>query len=166
MIDVSLTISAQSAERTVCAANGVSRSTLRRICIGSIPSKMYKPRQPRNALSTAERTAVRDALNSDRFADLAAPQVFTQMLDENVYLCSLRTMYRLLRANDQVRERRRSARHPEYHTPELVATALRHVLTWDITKIRGPAKGVWYSLLVMIDIFSRYTVGSDRKSVV
>ncbi len=137
----------------------MSRSTLRRRRIGSVPSKPSTPRQPRNALSTAERTAVLNALNSDRFADLAAPQVFTQLLDENVYLCSLSTMYRLLRANDQVRERRRTARHPDYPTPELVATAPRQVLTWDITKIRGPEKGVWYSLLVMIDIFSRYVVG-------
>ncbi len=68
-------------------------------------------------------------------------------------------MYRLLRANDQVRERRRLARHPEYTVPELVATAPRQVLTWDITKVRGPEKGVWYSLLVMIDMFSRYVVG-------
>jgi Fe2+ or Zn2+ uptake regulation protein len=69
-------------------------------------------RQPRNALSTKERTAVLAVLNSERFADLAAPQVFTQLLDENVYLCSLSTMYRLLRANDQVRERRRTVRQP------------------------------------------------------
>jgi putative transposase len=124
-----------------------------------VHSKPSSPRQPRNALSTEERTAVLDVLNSERFADLAAPQVFTQLLDENVYLCSLSTMYRLLRENDQVRERRRTARHPEYRTPELVATAPRQVLTWDITKIRGPEKGMCYSLLVMLDIFSRYVVG-------
>ncbi len=120
---------------------------------------MSAPRQPRNALSPSERAAVLDVLNSERFADLAAPQVFAQLLDEGVYLCSLSTMYRLLRANDQVRERRKTARHPEYRVPELVATAPRQVLTWDITKVRGPEKGVWYSLLVMIDIFSRYVVG-------
>lgn len=68
-------------------------------------------------------------------------------------------MYRLLRANAEVRERRRLARHPEYRKPELLATGPRQVLTWDITKIRGPHKGVWYSLLVMLDIFSRYVVG-------
>ena len=80
-------------------------------------------------------------LNSERFADLAPPQVFAQLLDEGVYLCSTSTMYRLLRANAQVRERRRLARHPDYHKPELVATAPRQVFTWDITKVRGPAPG-------------------------
>lgn len=98
-------------------------------------------------------------LNSGRFADLAAPQVFAQLLDEGVYLCSTSTMYRLLRANAQVRERRHLARHPEYHKPELVATAPLQVFTWDITKVRGPEKGIWFSLLVMMDIFSRYVVG-------
>jgi putative transposase len=137
----------------------VSRSTLRRRRIGRVEASLSAPRQPRNALSLAERAAVLDVLNSERFADLAAPQVFAQLLDEGVYLCSLSTMYRLLRANDQVRERRRTARHPEYRVPELVATAPRQVLTWDITKVRGPEKGVWYSLFVMIDIFSRYVVG-------
>ncbi len=124
-----------------------------------LDSRNGVPRQPRNALSAAERANVLDTLNSERFADLAAPQVVAQLLDEGVYLCSLSTMYRLLRENDQVRERRRLARHPEYPVPELVATAPRQVLTWDITKVRGPEKGVWYSLLVMIDMFSRYVVG-------
>ena len=116
-------------------------------------------RQVRNALSTPERAAVIDALNSDRFADLAPPQVFTQLLDEGVYLCSVSTMYRLLRANAQVRERRQIARHPEYPKPEFVATRPRQVFTWDITKVHGPQKGIWFSLLVMIDMFSRYVVG-------
>jgi putative transposase len=110
-------------------------------------------------LTQAEREAVLALLNSERFCDLAAPQVFTQLLDDGIYLCSVSTMYRLLRLNAQVRERRRLARHPEYIKPELVATAPRQVLTWDITKVRGPEKGVWFSLLVMIDIFSRYVVG-------
>jgi putative transposase len=115
--------------------------------------------RPSNALSQAEQEAVLAVLNSERFADLAAPQVFAQLLDEGVYLCSTSTMYRLLRANAQVRERRRLARHPDYHKPELVATAPRQVFTWDITKVRGPEKGIWFSLLVMMDIFSRYVVG-------
>ena len=110
-------------------------------------------------LSQAERDAVLALLHSERFADLAVPQVFTQLLDEGRYLCSESTMYRLLRANAEVQERRCLARHPEYHKPELVATGPRQVLSWDITKIRGPQKGIWYSLLVMIDIFSRFVVG-------
>jgi putative transposase len=113
------------------------------------------PRQ----LSQAERDTVLALLYSDRFADLAVPQVFAQLLDEGRYLCSESTMYRLLRANAEVKERRRLAQHPEYRKPELVATGPRQVFSWDVTKIRGPQKGVWFSLLVMIDIFSRFVVG-------
>ncbi len=115
--------------------------------------------RPRNALSTAERSTILETLDSKRFADLAAPQVHAQLLDDGVYLCSVSTMYRILRANGEVRERRHLARHPEYRKPELLATGPRQVFSWDITKIRGPQKGVWFSLLVMIDIFSRYVVG-------
>jgi putative transposase len=100
-----------------------------------------------------------ETLDSARFADLAPGQVHAQLLDEGLYLCSVSTMYRLLRANGEVCERRRLARHPEYQKPELLATGPREVLSWDITKVRGPHKGVWFSLLVMIDIFSRYVVG-------
>ncbi len=98
-------------------------------------------------------------LHSERFVDLAVPQIHAQLLDEGTYLCSESTMYRLLRANAEVRERRRVAKHPEYRKPELLATGPRQVFSWDITKVRGPQKGVWFSLLVMIDIFSRYVVG-------
>jgi len=112
-----------------------------------------------NALSEAERIAVLATLDSERFADLAPAQIFAQLLDEGIYLCSISTMYRILRGSGEVRERRRLARHPEYRKPELLATGPRQVLSWDITKLRGPEKGVWYSLLVMIDIFSRYVVG-------
>ncbi len=115
--------------------------------------------RPRNALSAAERSTILETLDSERFADLAPPQVHAQLLDEGVYLCSVSTMYRILRANGEVRERRRLARHPEYLKPELLATGPRQVFSWDITKLRGPQKGVWFSLLVMIDIFSRYVVG-------
>jgi putative transposase len=110
-------------------------------------------------LSQLERDAVLALLHNDRFADLAVPQVFAQLLDEGIYLCSESTMYRLLRANAEVKERRLLAQHPEYRKPELLATGPRQVFSWDITKIRGPQKGVWFSLLVMIDIFSRFVVG-------
>jgi putative transposase len=87
------------------------------------------------------------------------PQVHAQLLDIGRYLCSVSTMYRLLQAQGEVRERRSIARHPEYQKPELLATGPRQVFSWDITKIRGPYKGIWFSLLVMIDIFSRFVVG-------
>ena len=99
------------------------------------------------------------ALHSERFADRAPAAIHAVLLDEGVYLCSVSTMYRLLRSNDEVRERRRIARHPEYHKPELLATGPRQVLSWDITKLRGPHQGEWFALLVMLDIFSRFVVG-------
>ncbi len=161
MIDVALDISMRnSRERATCDALGVSRSTLRRRRAAA--SSMTAPRtrrEARNALSERERDKVLATLNSDRFADLAVPQVFAQLIDEGIYLCSVSTMYRLLRVNGQVHERRRLARHPEYKKPQLVATGPRQVFTWDITKVRGPEKGVWYSLLVMIDMYSRFVVG-------
>ncbi len=67
-------------------------------------------------------------------------------------------MYRLLRMSDEVRERRRQARHPEYVKPEFLATAPNQCWSWDINKLRGPNRGEWYSLLVMLDVFSRMVV--------
>jgi len=145
--------------RPICAALGTSRSTLLRRKSCAVQATIARSYNPKNALTEAERAIVLATLNSERFADLAPTQIFAQLLDEGVYLCSISTMYRILRANAQVLERRRVARHPEYRKPELLATAPRQVLSWDITKLRGPDKGVWYSLLVMIDIFSRYVVG-------
>jgi len=146
--------------RTLCSALGTSRSTLLRRLKGPIfastPEHLHRPS---NALSASERSTVLETLDSERFADLAPPQVHAQLLDEGVYLCSVSTMYRILRANGEICERRRLARHPEYRKPELLATEPRQVFSWDITKIRGPQKGVWFSLLVMIDIFSRYVTG-------
>ncbi len=160
MIDAALEISDELPVRTICSALGTSRSTLVRRRRGSIvPSAPGQRHRPCNALSEAERRAILETLDSKRFADLAPAQVHAQLLDEGMYLCSVSTMYRILRANGEVRERRRLARHPEYRKPELLATGPRQVFSWDITKVRGPQKGVWFSLLVMIDIFSRYAVG-------
>lgn len=150
-------------DRTVCIALGTSRSTLirRRRGVNADAAKTSARivRHSARQYSEAECAIILDALSSDRFADLAVPQVFAQLIDEGIYLCSESTMYRLLRRAAAVRERRDLARHPEYKKPELVATKPREVFSWDITKVRGPEKGVWYSLLVMIDIFSRFVVG-------
>lgn len=116
-------------------------------------------RSPSNALSAAERERVLEVLHSDRFADKAPEQVWAMLLDEGVYLCSPSTMYRLLRAHGEVWERRRQARHPAKVKPELVASASNEVWSWDITKLPGPARGVYYELFVMLDIYSRYVVG-------
>jgi putative transposase len=139
---------------------GVSRSSLLRRLAGPITalSAQRGRRSMPRRIPDAERQAILDVLHSERFLDLAVPQIHAQLLDEGQYLCSVSTMYRLLRANAEVKERRSIARHPEYKKPELLATGPRQVLSWDITKIRGPHKGVWFSLLVMIDIFSRLCV--------
>ena len=99
------------------------------------------------------------ALTSERFVDLAPLQIYAQLLDEGAYLCSVSTMYRVLRENTLVAERRRLARHPAKVCPELVATAPRQVYSWDITKLAGPVKGTYFDAYVMIDIYSRYIVG-------
>jgi putative transposase len=97
-------------------------------------------------------------LDSDRFADKAPAQVYAALLDEERYLCSIRGMYRVLAAAEQVRERRDQRRHPTYVKPQLEARAPNQVWSWDITKVPGPVRGVYYSLYVVIDIFSRYVV--------
>ncbi len=97
-------------------------------------------------------------LNSQRFRDKAPRQVWAALLDEGTYLCSVSTMYRLLRSQGQVRERRAQARHRAKAKPELVARAPNQVWSWDITKLRGPGQGRYFDLYVMIDIYSRYVV--------
>jgi putative transposase len=116
---------------------------------------------PVNKLSVLERRRVLEVLTSDRFVDLAPLQIYAQLLDEGVYLCSVSTMYRVLAENTLVAERRRLARHPTKVCPELVATAPRQVFTWDITKLAGPVKGTYFDAYVMIDIYSRYIVGVE-----
>jgi putative transposase len=114
--------------------------------------------QPR-ALSQAERQAILDQLHSDRFVDMSPTEVWATLLDEGVYLGSISTFYRLLGQAGETRERRRQATHPATVRPELVATAPNQVWSWDITKLRGPAKWTYYYLYVILDIFSRYVIG-------
>jgi len=111
------------------------------------------------ALSGEEERAVLDQLHSPRFVDLSVPQVWATLLDEGQYLCSMRTMYRILDAHGEVRERRDQLRRPHYVRPELLATAPNQVWSWDITKLRGPQKWTYFYLYVLLDIFSRYVVG-------
>jgi putative transposase len=114
---------------------------------------------PPNALSVAECDRVIEELNSRRFVDKSAGQCWATLLDEGTYLCSLSTMHRLLRRNGQAGERRRQATHPARTRPELLATGPVEVWSWDITKLRGPQRGAYYDLYVVLDIFSRYVVG-------
>ena len=121
--------------------------------------------QPR-ALGPAEQAAVLAELHSERFVDQAPATVYATLLDEGRYLCSVATMYRLLRADGEVHERRRQATHPAAIKPELLATAPNQVWSWDITKLLGPSKWTYYHLYVVLDIYSRYVVGwllADRE---
>jgi putative transposase len=111
------------------------------------------------ALTEEECKTVLDLLCSERFADKARAEVFAELLDEEVYVCSVSTMYRLLRQSHAVRERRNVLRHPVYKRPELLATEPNQVWTWDITKLKGPGKWTYYYLYVVMDVFSRYVVG-------
>ena len=122
---------------------------------------------PARALSAEERTTVREVLNSERFQDCAPRQVYATLLDEATYLCSWRTMYRILAEADEIQERRDQLRHPSYAKPELLATQPRELWSWDITKLKGPAKWTYYYLYVILDVFSRYVVGymiSERET--
>jgi len=147
---------------TACRAFGVPRASLyrRRKRHAVPPPPVHKPRKsPPRALSSSQRQKVLQVLCEDRFVDLAPRQVFAALLDERKYYCSVRTMYRILSAKEQVRERRNQRRHPKYTKPELLATRPNEVWSWDITKLKGPAKWTYYDLYVILDIFSRYVVG-------
>jgi putative transposase len=100
-----------------------------------------------------------ETLHSERFMDKAPAQVWATLLDEKTYLCSPRTMYRILAEHGEVRERRNQLRHPNYTKPELLAEAPNQVWSWDITKLLGPVKWTYFYLYVILDIFSRYVVG-------
>ena len=141
-----------------CRPLGVSRATLYRRRTPQLQSTRSRPRSHR-ALEETERDQVLDVLRSPRFVDRSPEQAYGTLLDEDVYYCSIRTMYRILSANGEVRERRNQLRHPAYTAPELLAELPNEVWTWDISKLRGPAKWTYYYLYVILDIFSRYVVG-------
>jgi putative transposase len=117
-----------------------------------------RPRPPL-AFSIAEQEYLLGVLDSERFADTAPATIYATLLDEGHYHGSVRTMYRLLAANSQVGERRRQRRHPVYTKPELLAIRPNEVWSWDISKLKGPAKWTCFHLYVILDIFSRYVVG-------
>lgn len=114
---------------------------------------------PPLALSEQEQKAVLDILHSERFIDKAPHAIYAALLDEGTYLCSVRTMYRILKKHGEVRERRNQLLRPHYQKPELLATASNQIWSWDITKLKGPAKWTYFYLYVILDIFSRYVVG-------
>jgi len=152
-----------------CAALNVSRASIyrRRAHLAQPLNRRRARPSPQRALSVVERYAVLDLLRAPRFADQAPAEVYASLLDEGVYLCSIRTIYRILAANQEVRERRNQLRHPVYKKPELLAQSTNQVWSWDITKLMGPTKWTYFYLYVIIDIFSRRVVGwcvADRES--
>jgi putative transposase len=141
----------------MCAALALARATFYRQRSPKPPRPERAP-SPR-ALSPVEKQLVLDTLHEPRFVDLAPTEVYATLLDEGRYLCSERTMYRILDANHEVRERSDQLRHPGYVKPELLATAPNQLWSWDITKLLGPAKWTYFYLYVILDVFSRYVVG-------
>lgn len=154
------TLAAQVGLTNACDALEIPRSTLYR-WRGSprLPLPPVPAVPSARALSAAEQATVRALLNSARFQDQSPREVYAALLDEGNYYCHWRTMYRLLAANAELRERRDQLRHPVYAKPELLATGPNQVWSWDITKLLGPVKWQYFYLYVVVDIFSRYVVG-------
>jgi putative transposase len=156
-------------KRQACWATGRAQAThYRRHRQSPTPPRPVTERRPQpRALSQAERDTVRALLNSEHFVDKAPATVYHELLDEGIYVASVSSMYRILHANGEVKERRRQAVHPARVKPELVATKPNVCWSWDITKLHGPAKWSYFYLYVIIDIYSRYVVGwliAERES--
>ena len=153
----------QLAERVgvsaACQALDMPRSSLYRTRNVTEPRPVCEGTVSPRALPSSERAEVRQVLNSERFADQPPREVYATLLDEGTYLCSWRTMYRILDENQEVRERRNQLRHPNYTKPELLATQPNQLWSWDITKLLGPTKWTYYYLYNILDVFSRYSVG-------
>lgn len=154
---------------SACAAFALPRASFYRLRTRRVRPPVAPRRRtgPPRTLASDERQAVLDLLRGERFVDLAPAEVYASLLDEGVYHCSIRTMYRILASENEVRERRNQLRHPVYQKPELLAQKPNEVWSWDITKLMGPAKWTYYYLYVIIDIFSRRVVGwcvADRES--
>jgi transposase InsO family protein len=145
----------------VCAALGVSAATVyRHRAALTAPEAVVRARPtPPRALRQDQTQAVLDLLHEPRFVDQAPAEIYATLLDEGVYHCSIRTLYRILVDHNELRERRAQLRHPVYEKPELLAEAPNRVWSWDITKLKGPTKWSYFYLYVIIDIFSRRVVG-------
>jgi putative transposase len=167
MIQLTEQLTLTTSVTTACHTLGLPRSALYRARQPRPSASVVAPPGAGRALSPSETAQVRDTLNSERFQDDAPREVYATLLDENTYLCSVSTMYRILRENKEIQERRNQLRHPAYAKPELLATAPRQVWTWDITKLLGLVKWSYFYLYVLLDLFSRYVVGwllAERES--
>ena len=144
--------------KKACRLVGRSTATFYRCRQGPVLGPARPRPAPANTLCEAEQQEVLTVLRSEEFCDLAPAQVWARLLDDGRYLCSISTMYRLLSVAGENRERRRQRTHPAKKKPELIARRPNEVWSWDITKLRGPTRGEYYELFVIIDIFSRYVV--------
>jgi len=160
-MELTKTLSAQVGINDACRSLTVARATFYRSQQPPPPRSKKAPtrRGSARALTAAERAETLSVLHSEEFVDSAPAAVCATLLDQGRYLCSPRTMYRLLSAAGEVRERRNQLTHPRYQAPELLATAPNQVWSWDITKLRGAVKWTYYYLYVVLDIFSRYVTG-------
>jgi putative transposase len=141
-----------------CAALALARATYYRALTSGEAAPPSRRRVPR-ALTDGEREVIVDVLHEPRFVDLAPAEVVATLLDEGRYVCSERTMYRILAANREVRERRGQLRHPHHPIPQLLAERPNQLWSWDITKLLGPEKWNYFYLYVILDVYSRYVVG-------
>lgn len=149
--------------KAACRHVGLSRASYYR----SRPQAAPRPKRRRKnvrRLSEANRAQIRAMLNSKRFMDLPPRQKWATLLDEGTYLCHWRTMYRILSENSEIRERRNQRTHPPYTKPELLACAPNELWTWDITTLRGPARGAYFKLYVILEVLNRYVVGYTLAS--
>ena len=152
-------LEASTSTARACELLGASRAThYRRRRPPVLGPRPPRPSPP-NALGQAEREHIVSVLRSQEYCDLAPAQIWARLLDDATYLCSISTMYRILSSVGENRERRRQRTHPAKKKPELIARKPLQVWTWDISKLRGPERGIYYQLYVIIDIFSRYVVG-------
>ena len=165
-MDAVLALSPTVGIQSACDSLGVVRASFYRQrpvlgpCLVSVESVPTTPRPPpARALAIDERARVLGVLHEERFQDCAPAAVQATLLDEGQYLCSSRTMYRILAQEGESHERREQRIHPPYQKPELLATAPNHLWSWDITKLRGPVKWTYFYLYVALDVFSRYVTG-------
>ena len=159
-MQTAVSLSNDVGKKAACASLGIARSTLYRTMMGAAEVVQETPRPaPPLALAEAEEHRVLAVLHEERFYDQTPYEVYATLLDEALYLCSVRTMYRILDKHNEVKERRKHVMRPHYEKPELLARAPNQVWSWDITKLKGPVKWSYYYLYVILDIFSRYVVG-------
>lgn len=159
MIAVAKSLAETVGKKAACKSLDVARATFYRHNRPKLVVVKTERQPSPLALTQVERNAVIDLLDSSRFADKAPAVVYAELLDDGRYVCSVRTMYRLLASRNEVRERRRHVQRPAYVKPELLATAPNQLWSWDITKLHGPSKWTYYYLYVILDVFSRYVVG-------